>query len=70
METKKEYIAPTLTVVSFKMEQGYAASGLLNGLRLFQDQMLFNEDYLPGYNAQAQEYWSEEGTDDSYFGTW
>ena len=27
METKKEYIAPELTVVSFKVERGSAASG-------------------------------------------
>ncbi len=26
METKKEYIAPELTVVEFKTERGYAAS--------------------------------------------
>ena len=26
MDTKKEYIAPELTVVSFKTERGYAAS--------------------------------------------
>ena len=28
METKKEYIAPELTVVTFKTERGYAASNL------------------------------------------
>ena len=28
METKKEYIAPELTVVTVKMERGYAASNL------------------------------------------
>lgn len=28
METKKEYIAPELTVVEFKTERGYAASQL------------------------------------------
>lgn len=27
METKKEYIAPELTVVEFKSERGYASSG-------------------------------------------
>jgi hypothetical protein len=27
METKKEYMAPELTVVSFKTERGYAGSG-------------------------------------------
>lgn len=62
METKKEYIAPTLTVVTFKTEHGYA----LSGLRMFQDQMLFEQDYDARYNSQAQENWSE---DNSYFGS-
>ena len=65
METKKEYIAPTLTVVSFKVEHGYAASGLGLSLRLFQDQILFDQDFNPSYNTQAQEMWEEE---DDYFG--
>ena len=32
MDTKKEYIAPELTVVSFKTERGYAASQPLSQL--------------------------------------
>ena len=28
MNTKKQYIAPTLTVVTFKTERGFAQSGL------------------------------------------
>lgn len=51
MNTKKEYVAPTLTVVTFKVEQGFASSEI----RLFQDLQLFN-----GYNDQAQENWTED----------
>ena len=51
---KKEYTAPALTVVTFKVEQGYALSGL--GLTF-----LFHlED-----DAPSQEQWVE---DNSYFG--
>ena len=64
MDTKKEYIAPKLTVVSFKMEQGYAVSGV----RLFQDQILLIDDYDEKYNMHAQEKWESGG---NYFGeTW
>ena len=58
MNTKKEYIAPTLTVVTFKVEQGFAASSVFH----FQ---LFNEDNSDNYNSQAQENWHES----SNFGT-
>lgn len=63
MDTKKEYIAPKLTVVSFKMEQGYAASSL----RLFQDQTRFEMDLNdPYYSDQSrQEIWTESS---NYFG--
>lgn len=54
---KKEYVAPTLTVVTFKVEQGFASSGF----RLFQDLQLFDGDY----NDQAQENWTEQ---DNCFG--
>lgn len=64
MNTKKEYVAPTLTVVTFKVEQGFAAS---TEFRLFQDFQLFNEDYNNYYNNQAQENWEEP--DNNYFGT-
>ncbi len=67
METKKEYIAPTLTVVSFKMEHGYAASGLTNNLRLFLDQFEIDGNLAPGYNSYAQQKWEDEG--DGYFGS-
>lgn len=62
MNTKKEYVAPTLTVVTFKVEQGFAAS---TEFRLFQDFQLFYEDYDDDYNNQAQENWTEQ---DNYFG--
>lgn len=54
---KKEYIAPQLTVVEFRMEQGYASSLL----RLTLEQNAF-------FNDQGQENWVEE--DNSLFGSW
>ena len=36
MDTKKEYIAPELTVVSFKTERGYAASANFKVFSLVQ----------------------------------
>lgn len=57
MNTKKKYIAPELTVVEFKVEKGYAASGF----RLFQDFSLFEDDYNSNYNSQAQENWHDDG---------
>ena len=44
------------------MEQGYAMSSV----RLFQDLILFGDDYDADYNTQAQEIWEE---DDNYFGS-
>ena len=55
---KKHYIAPTLTVVTFKPERGYAGSIAL--LSLFQAE---HDDY----NTYNQENWDEEG---SLFGSW
>lgn len=54
---KKEYIAPQLTVVEFRMEQGYASSLL----RLTLEQNAF-------FNDQGQEKWDE--TSGSLFDTW
>ena len=56
METKKQYIAPELTVVTFKVERGYATSGgsdPLQALRIFADAL------TPGLNS-SQEVWSSE----------
>ena len=57
METKKTYIAPQLTVVSFKAEQGYSLSGA-STMRLFQDASLdaINDDY----NSSNQENWYQD----------
>lgn len=58
MNTKKEYTAPTLTVVTFKVEQGFTASSEIH-------LQLFHEDHNSDYNSQAQENWHES----SNFGT-
>ena len=57
METKKTYIAPQLTVVSFKAEQGYSLS-TVSSMRLFQDASLdaINDDY----NSSNQENWYQD----------
>lgn len=55
-------LALTLTVVSFKMEQGYIGSGL----RMFQDQLLFEEDYNSSYNQNAQENWHQVNSFDNW----
>lgn len=59
MNTKKEYIAPTLTTVSFIVEQGFVGS---SQLRLFQNFQLFQQDYNANYNDQSHENWNEEGS--------
>lgn len=63
METKKKYIVPQLTVVSFKAERGYA----LSSMRLFPDVDLdiINSDY----NSSNQENWLQD--ESNIFGsTW
>ena len=52
MKDKKEYIAPVLTVVTFKTERGYAVS-TVSLFHLQEGEDLFNE--------QSQENWTEEG---------
>ena len=52
----KEYITPTLTVVAFKAEQGFAGSG--NAETEFLDLSIFGPK--EGYNEQAQQNWEEE----------
>ena len=54
MKQKKQYIAPELTVVSFKSERGYIASNL----SLFHQQDQPNESY----NEQSQEKWESGGS--------
>ena len=51
----KKYITPTLTVVAFKAEQGFAASG---DAQKFLDLSIFESK--EGYNGQAQQNWQEE----------
>lgn len=59
----KKYITPTLTVVTFKAEQGFAASG---DAQKFLDLSIFEPK--DGYNNQAQQNWNEENG--SLFGNW
>ena len=61
---RKKYITPTLTVVAFKAEQGFAASG---DAQKFLDLSIFGSK--EGYNNQAQQNWNEE-KDGSLFGSW
>lgn len=52
---KKQYIAPTLTVVTFKSERGYAQS---NPSKM----ALFCLSVTPyKYNSQAMENWNDRG---------
>ena len=60
----KKYITPTLTVVTFKAEQGFAASG---DAQMFLDLSIFGSK--EGYNNQAQQNWQEE-ENGSLFGSW
>ena len=59
----KKYITPTLTVVTFKAEQGFASSGAET---MFLDLSIFKSE---GYNDQAQQNWQEE-ENGSLFGNW
>lgn len=61
MNEKKQYVAPQLTVVSFKVEMGFSGSAV-EKLSLFH--FLEVNDY---YNAQNQENWYEQS---SFFDTW
>lgn len=57
---KRTYIAPDLTVVSFKIEQGFTVSDIsTSSMRLFQDARFDEIDN--GYNASGQQNWSQEG---------
>lgn len=56
---KKQYLAPELTVVTFKIEQGFTASSTGYQSTQMLDMFLIqsNEDY----NDQAQENWHDGG---------
>lgn len=58
METKKEYIAPELTVVTFKTERGYAASNPLAAFRLLTQ--------LVGIDNGSMEEWDFSESDDTF----
>ena len=58
VDMKKEYIAPQLTVVSFKSERGYAMS---NGTPLADFFQLFD----CADEQQVQESWTEHSTWDN-----
>ena len=58
METKKEYIAPELTVVSFKTERGYAASNPFAAFKLLTS--------LVGMNSGNMEEWNFDQNDDTF----
>ena len=66
MNSKKQYMAPELTVVSFKAERGYASSEMrlldVSFLSLDMEEGSFN-----GYNSQGQQSWSTD--DEGYFGS-
>ena len=55
----KKYITPTLTVVSFKAEHGYADTGK-NTENSFLD--IFNLESAEGYNQNAQQNWNDNGS--------
>lgn len=61
METKKEYIAPELTVVTVKSERGYSASSD-NPLAALQ--ML--ADALSGLNGGNMESWTFDQEDQTF----
>ena len=65
----KQYIAPQLTVVSFKAERGYALSGLRqeNLFDLGFLQLDMESGNYDGYNAQCQQNWD---TDEGIFDRW
>ena len=63
MKTKEKYIAPELTVVTFKVEQGFNASG--QGVQSLIS--LFCIQTEQDYNSQAQQNWHEEN---SIFENW
>ncbi len=69
MKLKKDYIAPGLTVVSFKMEQGYASSvtiASLGDMELgFVNEMVSQTDLMMGDQMSDL---TDGGGSNSYFG--
>ncbi len=58
---KKAYETPTLTVVMFKSEQGYAASGEIEALRLRLEEGFNEGPYEPMESYSIQENWNSGG---------
>ena len=56
MNKKEKYIAPELTAVSFKVEQGFQSSGQ----RSLSLAPILNM-VLPEFNIQSQEIWEDDG---------
>ena len=57
-KTKKEYSAPLLTVVSFRVERGFAASGILDQLFLLDNT---DEPVRSMEQYEEQENWHSGG---------
>ena len=51
--TKKDYIVPQLTVVSFKAERGYSVSGYVGQMNLMQEEIVAEDEA-----ARQMEYYS------------
>lgn len=66
MNSKKQYTAPELTVISFKVEKGFTNSSVSSTFNFFQDLSQNSADQH--YNSQCQQNWSN-GDGDSYFGS-
>lgn len=68
MKLKKDYIAPGLTVVSFKMEQGYATSVVLATLGDLQIGIESAVDQTNLYMGDQMADLTNDGGTNGYFG--
>ncbi len=68
MKLKKDYIAPGLTVVSFKMEQGYASSVVLATLGQLQIGIENELDRTNLYMGDQMADITNGGETNGYFG--
>lgn len=67
MEHKKLYITPSLTVVRFKTERGFAVSGIIDQLRFWEDENHEANDQVQSYtrhndwsNDAGNSFWNED----------
>lgn len=58
---KKIYVAPSLTIVRFKTEYGYAISGKIEALRLCLDEGSNEGPYKPMEDYSVQDNWQSGG---------